>query len=66
MFQNKNHVKETEQNKRTSSGQSDISTLKDSQTSRVEIFDKTFTTAKLPEKLWILIEEETTARRQEV
>ena len=40
MFENKNHVNETIQNKRTSSGQSDISTLKDSQTSKVENFDK--------------------------
>ena len=40
MFENKNHVNETEQNKRTTSGQSDISTLKDSQTSKVENFVK--------------------------
>ena len=40
MFENKNHVNETEQNKRTTSGHSDISTLKDSQTSKVENFEK--------------------------
>ena len=40
MFENKNHVNESERNKRTLSGKSDISTLKDSQTSKVENFDK--------------------------
>ena len=38
-FENKNHVNETEQNKKTTSGQSDISIPKDSQTSNIEIFD---------------------------
>ena len=40
MFENKNHENETEQNKRTTSRQSDISTLKDSQTSKSENFNK--------------------------
>ena len=38
-FENKSHVNETEQNKKTTSGQSDISTLRDSQTSNTENFD---------------------------
>ena len=38
-FENKSHVNETEQNKKTTSGQSDISTPKDSQTSNIENFD---------------------------
>ena len=40
LFENKNHVNETEQSERTTSGQSDITTLKDSQTSKNENFDK--------------------------
>ena len=40
MFKNENNVNKTEQNKRTTSGQSDISTLKDRQTPKVENFDK--------------------------
>ena len=35
MLENKNHVNETEQNERTTSGQSDINSLEDSQTSKV-------------------------------
>ena len=38
-FESKNHVNETGQNKKTTSGQSDISTLKVSQTSITENFD---------------------------
>ena len=38
-FENKSNVNETEQNKKTTSGQSDISTLKDSQTLNTETFD---------------------------
>ena len=38
-FENKSNVNETEQNKKTTSGQSEISTLKDSQTSNTENFD---------------------------
>ena len=38
-FENKNHVNETEQNKRTTSGQSDNSTLKVSQISNTENID---------------------------
>ena len=38
-FENKNHVNETKQNKKTTSGQSDISTQKVSQTSNAENFD---------------------------
>ena len=38
-FKNKNHVNQTEQNKKTTSGQSDICTLKVSQTSNTENFD---------------------------
>ena len=38
-FENKSHVNETEQNKKTTSGQSDISTLKDRQRSNIENFD---------------------------
>ena len=38
-FENKSHVNETEQNKKTTSGQSDISTPKDSQQSNIENSD---------------------------
>ena len=38
-FENKSHVNETEQNKKITSGQSDISTPNDSQTSNIENFD---------------------------
>ena len=39
IFENKNNVNETEQNKKTTSGQSEISTLKDSQTLNTENFE---------------------------
>ena len=68
-FENKSHVNETEQNKKTTSGQSDISTLKDSQTSNTETFDnmdrEKFITGELPEKLWISFEEGLIVRKQE-
>ena len=69
MFENKNHVNETEQNKRTTNGQFDITTLKDSQTSKSENFNKSdrenFYHWELPKKLWVVLEEETTAGRHE-
>ena len=40
MFENKNHVNETEPNERSTSGQSNKSYLKDSQTSKIENCDK--------------------------
>ena len=40
MLENKNHVKETKQNEMTTSGQSDITTLKDSQPSKAENCDE--------------------------
>ena len=39
IFENKSNVNETEQNKKTTFGQSEISTLTDSQTSNTENFD---------------------------
>ena len=38
-FENKSYVNGTEQNKKTTSGQSDISTPKDIQTTNIENFD---------------------------
>ena len=54
MFENQNHVNETKQNKKTTSGQSDISTSKDSQTVKLKTLTKwiakTFITGEPPEK----------------
>ena len=67
-FDNENHVNETEQNKRTTSGQSDNSTLKNSiqrkHEENAKMDSENFYHWGPPERSWMTLEEKTLAPKQ--